>query len=116
MLFSGDAKAEQPAAAEPTAAEVEANRSEWGIKYDDECLKFEKEWQTIAEAIEKENMVYLEAELSDLQKKKVEMLADKILDMNIMEQRYFHAMLTMRVQRVTGMNMMKLNLDWPSLK
>ena len=114
MLFSEDAKA--PEKPEPTAAEVEAGRAEWGIKYDDECLKFEKEWQSIAEAIEKENMVYLEAELSDLQKKKVEMLADKILDMNLMEQRYFHAMLTMRVQRVTGMSMMKLNLDWPSLK
>ena len=44
------------------------------------------------------------------------MLADKVLDMNVFEQRYFHAMLTMRIQRVTGMSPMKLNLDWPSLK
>jgi hypothetical protein len=29
---------------EPTQEEVAANRDEWGIKYNDECLKFEKEW------------------------------------------------------------------------
>ncbi len=39
---------------------------EWGIKYDDECLKFEKEWKTIAEKVEHEQMVYLEKELSEL--------------------------------------------------
>ncbi len=33
--------------------------------------------------------MYLENDLGDLQKKKVEMLADKILDMNIFELRYF---------------------------
>ena len=35
-FFSGDAK--------PDVAEAAANKAEWGIKYDDECLKFEKEW------------------------------------------------------------------------
>jgi hypothetical protein len=51
-FFSSEAdQVAQPAAAaaEPTAAEIEANRSEWGIKYDDECLKFEKDWQALAE-------------------------------------------------------------------
>ena len=33
--------------------------------------------------------MYLESELSELQRKKVEMLADKLLDMNIFELRYF---------------------------
>lgn len=61
-------------------------------------------------------MVYLESELSDLQKKKVEMLADKVLDMNLHEHRYFHHLLASRIQRSSGMSMMKLNLDWPSLK
>ena len=58
-----EAKAEKT---EPTAAEVEANKEEWGIKYDDECLKFEKEWQEIADKVQNEQMVYLESELSDL--------------------------------------------------
>lgn len=39
-------------------------------------------------------MVYLESELSELQKKKVEMIADKVLELNIFEQRYFHAMIS----------------------
>ena len=37
---------------ENTAAEIAANKAEWGIKYDDECLKFEKEWQIIAEKVQ----------------------------------------------------------------
>ena len=36
-------------------------------------------------------MTYLEAELSELQRKKVDMLADKIIDLNLFEMRYFHA-------------------------
>ena len=28
--------------------------AEWGIKYNDECLKFEKEWKSIADKIETE--------------------------------------------------------------
>lgn len=43
MLFSAEAE-EKPAVEEPTAAEQQAHREEWGIKYNDECLKFEKEW------------------------------------------------------------------------
>jgi hypothetical protein len=36
-------------------------------------------------------MVYLEKELSELQKSKVNMLADKLLDMNVFEMRYMAA-------------------------
>ena len=39
---------------EPTKEEVEAGRVEWGIKYDDECLKFEKEWELIAQKVQDE--------------------------------------------------------------
>ena len=38
-------------AAAPSQAELEAGRAEWGIKYNDECLKFEKEWEIIANAV-----------------------------------------------------------------
>lgn len=44
----GEAQTEVPP---PTQEEVEAGRSEWGIKYDDDCLKFEKEWTAIAEQV-----------------------------------------------------------------
>ena len=50
---------EEPAAAaekapEPTKEELDASRAEWGIKYDDECLKFEKEWKEIADRVQAE--------------------------------------------------------------
>ena len=40
--------------------------AEWGIKYDDECLKFEKEWKQIADKVETEQAVYIDKELSEL--------------------------------------------------
>ena len=115
--FSSDqAAADTPAAAEPTQAEKDAHKQEWGIKYDDECLKFEKEWEVIAKKVQDEQMIYLESELSDLQKKKVDMIADKVLDMNIFEMRYFDSLLASKIHKSSGINPMKLNLDWPSLK
>lgn len=93
-----------------------AEGAEWGIKYDDECLKFEKEWKQIADEVEQNQAVYLENELSDLQKKKVEMIADKVLDMNLFEMRYFALITKQRVEKTSGINPLKLNLDWPSLK
>ena len=81
-MFSADAN-------EPTKEELEAGRVEWGIKYDDECLKFEKEWEIIAKKVENEQQVFLESELGDLQKAKVEMLSDKVLQLNLFEMRYF---------------------------
>ena len=44
------------------------------------------------------------------------MLCDKVLDLNLFEHRYFHAVIAQRIQRTSGINLMKLNLDWPSLK
>ena len=61
-------------------------------------------------------MVYLESELGDLQKKKVDMMADRILDLNIFEMRYLHASVAQRIARSSGIDPMKLNLDWPSVK
>ena len=55
-MFSTDAK--------PTDKELEQGRAEWGIKYNDECLHFEKEWKIISDKIEAEQRVYLEKELS----------------------------------------------------
>lgn len=55
-------------------------------------------------------------ELSDIQKKKVEMLADKVLDLNIFELRYFSEMSKERLLRTSGTNPFKINIDWPSVK
>lgn len=61
-------------------------------------------------------MTYLESELGDLQKEKVNMLADKVAQLNLYEMRYFQARLTEQVAKATGLSPMKLNLDWPSVK
>ena len=44
------------------------------------------------------------------------MLADKLLDMNIYELRYFSMITKERMIKTSGINPMKLNLDWPSVK
>ena len=61
-------------------------------------------------------MVYLESELSELQRAKVDMLADKLLSLNMFEMRYMHASVAMRMQRTSGINPLKINMDWPSIK
>lgn len=57
-FFSEDASQKEEVKAEPanepSAAEVAENKEEWGIKYDDECLKFEKEWKEISEKVQNE--------------------------------------------------------------
>ena len=89
----GEAASKVP---EPTAEELEKGREEWGIKYNDECLKFEKEWELIAKAVEEQQSVYLESELGDLQKEKVRMLAEKVAEMNMYEMRYFTMVLSQK--------------------
>ena len=90
--------------------------SELGIKYDDECLKFEQEWQQIAQKVEAEQAIYLEQELSELQRKKVDLLTEKMLDLNMFELRYLAVSMKTRMERTSGINPLKLNMDWPSVK
>ncbi len=58
----------------------------------------------------------MEKELSDIQKKKVEMLADKLLDMNIYELQYFNQISSEKIMKTSSISPMKLNVDWPSVK
>lgn len=44
------------------------------------------------------------------------MLADKLLDMNLFELRYFSIVCKDRIQKTSGINPLKMNLDWPSVK
>ena len=44
------------------------------------------------------------------------MLASKFMDLNIIELRYFAAVLKEKVQKSSGINPFKLNMDWPSIK
>ena len=44
------------------------------------------------------------------------MIADKLLDMNVYELRYFSIIAKEKIRKTSGINPMKLNLDWPSVK
>lgn len=54
--------------------------------------------------------------MGDLQKRKVDMIIDKVLDMNVFEIRYFQLRIKERILNTSGINPMKINLDWPSVK
>ena len=44
------------------------------------------------------------------------MLVEKLLDLNVFELRYFALTSKEKIQKTSGINPMKLNLDWPSVK
>ena len=44
------------------------------------------------------------------------MLADKVADLNIFETRLLHTMLRERILRTSGLDSMKVNMDWPSVR
>jgi large subunit ribosomal protein L7/L12 len=117
--FTGDAQtAKAPAGniADFPEAEKQKYRDSWGLKYNDECLKFEKEWEKVAEESDLKQNKMIENELDEYQRKKVDFIVDKILSLNIFEMRYLAGQVKTRVQRTTGMNPLKLNMDWPSIK
>ena len=60
--------------------------------------------------------MYLDNELSEQQKKKVDLITDKILDMNVFEHRYMALSMKQRIMKTSGINPLKLNMDWPSIK
>ena len=51
--------------------------------------EFEKEWEIIAKAVEEQQATFIDSELGDLQKEKVNMLVDKVVQLNLFEMRYF---------------------------
>ena len=44
------------------------------------------------------------------------MIVDKILQLNMFEMRYMSTQIKERIQKTTGINPLKLNMDWPSIK
>lgn len=61
-------------------------------------------------------MAALSEELSEVQRKRVEVLAQALLDLNVFELRYFSTIMRDKIWKTTGVNPLKINLDWPSLK
>ena len=44
------------------------------------------------------------------------MLADKLLEMNVFELRFLSLYMKEKVVKTSGINPMKINVDWPSVK
>eukprot|EP00343_Euplotes_focardii_P011826 CAMPEP_0205831176 /NCGR_PEP_ID=MMETSP0206-20130828/43293_1 /ASSEMBLY_ACC=CAM_ASM_000279 /TAXON_ID=36767 /ORGANISM="Euplotes focardii, Strain TN1" /LENGTH=242 /DNA_ID=CAMNT_0053135553 /DNA_START=92 /DNA_END=816 /DNA_ORIENTATION=- len=109
----GDIKKEYE---EITEGEKQKYRDAWGLKFDDECIKFEKEWEEIAKDRDEEQMRQLDERITDAQKKKCEFLADKFMELNTFEARYMAAYVKDVCEKTTGINPLKLNMDWPSVK
>jgi large subunit ribosomal protein L7/L12 len=96
--------------------EKQKYRDAWGLKFDDECIKFEKEWEKIAEDKENKQKMYIDEVLDENQKRRIDFLVKKTLELNMDELRYLTLAMKDRVQKTSGMNPMKLNMDWPSIK
>ena len=58
----------------------------------------------------------LEKELTENQRKRVALLAQALLELNTLELRYFSTALREKVFKTSGINPLKLNLDWPTVK
>lgn len=58
----------------------------------------------------------LEKELTENQRKRVQLLAQALLELNTFELRYFSTALREKVFKTSGINPLKLNLDWPTVK
>jgi large subunit ribosomal protein L7/L12 len=86
------------------------------LKFDDECIKFEKEWEKLAKDKTEQQRVALTEEMTQNQRNKVEFIVDKILSLNPFEMRYMAMNMQDRVQKISGLSPMKLNMDWPSVK
>lgn len=114
-MFSGEGATEE-ARPELTEEQKEKYRTNWGLKFDESCIQQEKEWEKIAEEKNKQQMEHLKEELSGHQMKRVEFVADKFASLSAFEQRYLAALIQKRVARVAGINPLKLNMDWPSVK
>jgi large subunit ribosomal protein L7/L12 len=96
--------------------EKQKYRDAWGLKFNDECIKFEKEWEKIAIEQEDKQRKALDENLDEYQKRKIEFLADKVCKLSIHEVRYLALVIGDSVKKTTGISPMKLNMDWPSLK
>lgn len=58
----------------------------------------------------------LETELSEQQRKRVKLLTDAYLDLNINEVRYFNSILRNRVHATSGIDLSLAKPDWPAFK
>lgn len=54
--------------------------------------------------------------LSDMQKERSEMLANKFMELNIFEMQYVQKLINQRFKSLTTLDLVNLNTNWPAIK
>jgi len=85
-------------------------------KMEDLAFKFEREWKQIYDERNTQQLGELAKELTENQRKRVDLLAQALLELNVFELRYFSTAIRDKVYKTSGINPLKLNLDWPVVK
>jgi len=98
---------------ESTLRKEQAEKDE---KMEDLAFKFEREWKQIYDERNTQQLGELAKELTENQRKRVDLLAQALLELNVFELRYFSTAIRDKVYKTSGINPLKLNLDWPVVK
>lgn len=85
-------------------------------QFEDIAAKFEREWKLVYDETNTNQAAELSQVLTPNKKKRAELLAEAIVEMDLFELRYFSTLVRDRVAKTSGINPLKLNVDWPSLK
>jgi len=93
-----------------------ADKNERDAKYEEMAFKFEREWKKIYDERNQQQLAALNEELTEFQKKRIDLLAQAFLECNVFELRYLSSIIRDKIWKTTGVNPLKLNLDWPTLK
>jgi len=102
--------------AEPIEQTLQKEQEQKDEKNEDLAFKFEREWKKLYDERNASQLSELEKELTENQRKRVALLAQALLELNTLELRYFSTALREKVFKTSGINPLKLNLDWPTVK
>jgi large subunit ribosomal protein L7/L12 len=105
-----------PADGQPIEQTLQKEQEQKDEKNEDLAFKFEREWKKLHDERNASQLQELEKELTENQRKRVQLLAQALLELNTFELRYFSTALREKVFKTSGINPLKLNLDWPTVK
>lgn len=82
----------------------------------DSASGYVEEWQKVYEQRTASQQAELEQHLTPNQKKRLDLLSQALLEMDKEEVKYFTTLVRDRIFKSSGINPLKLNVDWPTLK
>lgn len=85
-------------------------------QYQEKCLQFEENWQSLADERNTQLLQTLEESLNVSQKNYVNSLAKAFANLNIYEVQYFYEKTCENLTEIKGVPLFSLLTDWPSVK